>query len=173
MNFWLIQAIGLTGSVLAILVMQVNNRKAVLLTQFICSILWMLHYYLLGAYTAVIINIISLLRAVIFYNNEKEWAKNKLWLFVCIVLFALSPVIQWQAYYSLFPAVAMILTSIGLWSHNMKLTRIMFVINSPFMLAYNVLCGSYSCAIIETFAFISFLLSVYRFDIKKSNANEI
>lgn len=172
-NFILVQAVGLIGSILAIAALQINNRKVILLTQFVCCILWMIHYYCLGAYTGMIINVVSMLRAIVFYNNEKAWAKNRIWLLVCCVLFALSPFIQWEAYYSLFPAIAMILTSLGLWSHNMKVTRLMFLINSPFMLIYNILCGSYSCAIIEAFALISFILAVYRFDIKKSNAEDL
>ncbi len=173
MDFLIIQAIGLLGSILALAVMQVNNRKVVLITQFICSFLWITHYFLLGAYTAVIINLISIARAIIFYFNDKKWANNKIWLWVIIVLFALSPIIQWEAYYSVFPAIAMILTSIGLWIHNMKTTRLLFVINSPLMLAYNILCGSYSCAVTETFALASFILAVYRFDIKKAHTEDI
>ena len=167
MNFWLIQAIGFIGSVLAISVMQVNNRKLVLATQFLCCILWVTHYYLLGAYTAVIINIFSMGRAVVFYNNDKKWAKSRLWFILFIVLFIISPILQWEAYYSIFPALAMVLTTIGLWSHSMKLTRLMFLVNSPFMLAYDILCRSYSCAVIETIALLSFVLAIWRFDIKK------
>ncbi|MBR2880105.1 MAG: YgjV family protein, partial [Oscillospiraceae bacterium] len=35
-------------------------------------------------------------------------------------------------------------------------------------LIYNILCGSYSCTIVETIALISYISAIYRFDIRKT-----
>lgn len=170
-QFIIVQAIGLLGSVLSILSLQNDNRKQILATQIFCCILWTVHYGLLGAYTAVLTNIIGLGRGIVFYNNTKSWAKNKFWMYLFILLFALSAVVTWNGFYCILPCISMTLTTIALWSHNMKKTRFLFLLNSPPLLAYNLITKSYSCALIEAVAFVSFIIAIWRFDIrKKQNA---
>ncbi len=163
----LIQVIGFIPSVIAITSLQSNNRKRILVLQFICCIMWSVHYSFLGAYTAVLTNIISLIRSVICYNNEQEWAKKPVMPVLLIILYLGSSFITWDGFYSLLPFVSMALSTFALWTHNMKKTRLLFVLNSPPLLLYNILAGSYSCALIEFIAFLSFIIAVYRFDIRK------
>ena len=49
----------------------------------------------------------------------------------------------------------------------MRLTRLLYLFNSPLVLVYNLIAQSYSSAAIEVVAFLSFLLAVWRFDIRK------
>jgi len=162
-----IQALGLTASVIAITSLQNGDRRKILILQIFCCVLWMFHYGALGAFTAVVNNVIAMIRGVICYNNHKPWAKSKLWLALLIALFTLSAVFTWNGIESAFPCFAMILTTIGLWIHDMPKTRLLYLINSPFMLAYSILSGSYSTAVTEVFAFISFIVAIWRFDIRK------
>ena len=68
---------------------------------------------------------------------------------------------------SALPAISMILSTIGLWTHDMRKTRILFLLNSPPLILYNIMIHSYSCFFIECCAFISYIIAVYRFDVKK------
>ena len=54
--FWLIQLIGLVGSVIAITSLQSGSRKKILSLQVVCCVLWVAHYGLLGAWTGALIN---------------------------------------------------------------------------------------------------------------------
>ena len=54
--FWLIQLLGLVGSVIAITALQSGSRKKLLSLQALCCVLWVVHYSLLGAYTGALIN---------------------------------------------------------------------------------------------------------------------
>ena len=80
MNFWLIQALGLLGSLIVFSSVQFNNRKIILLAQAAACALWLVHYSLLGAATAAATNIICFARSAVFYFNDRPWAKSKLWL---------------------------------------------------------------------------------------------
>ena len=60
----------------------------------------------------------------------------------------------------------MMLTTVALWSRNMRLTRLLFLLNSPPVFFYNLIAGSYTSAAIEVAAFCSFVLAVWRFDIR-------
>lgn len=66
--------------------------------------------------------------------------------------------------------LAMMLTTVALWSRNMRLTRLLFLLNSPPVFLYNLIAGSYTSAAIEVAAFCSFVLAVWRFDIRPTLA---
>ena len=165
MNFWLIQLLGIAGNVIVISSMQFNNRKIVLLAQAISCVLWGMHYGFLGAMTAVTTNLISFARSVLFYYNDRKWAKSRIWLAVFIALFALNSILTWDGLRSILPSIAMTLSSMALWSKNMRTTRILYTSQSPFWIAYNFIAKSYSCALIEIIALISYFLAIVRYDI--------
>lgn len=168
--FWFVQAVGLLGSLIVIAAMQVNSRRAILLCQLGGSLCWIFHYGMLGAVTAVYTNFISMGRSVVFVNNDKSWAKSRLWLWFFIALYLLNSALTWVNWMSLLPAAAMTLTTLALWSRNMRLTRLLMLCNSPFWLAYDLWSRSYSCALVEIIAFCSFAAALYRFDLRKSPA---
>lgn len=168
MNFWLIQALGLLGSLIVFSSVQFNNRKIILLAQAAACALWLVHYSLLGAATAAATNIICFARSAVFYFNDRPWAKSKLWLALFLVLFAVNSIVTWEGARSILPAISMCLTTLALWTTNMKRTRLLYLLNSPFWLAYDLLVRSYSCALIEAVAFCSYIIAVWRFDIRKT-----
>ena len=61
-------------------------------------------------------------------------------------------------------------TTAALWTRNMRLTRLLFLLNSPPVFAYNLIAGSYTGAAIEVAAFCSFALAVWRFDLRRPAA---
>ena len=172
MSFWLIQALGLTGSLISLTSLQSGSRRNILLLQVFCCVLWITHYALLGAFTGVLTNLLGLLRGIVCANNHRRWASGRGWLAFFLAAFALSPLLTWDGPHCLLLGLAMVLTTLGLWSRDLRRTRLLFLLNSPPMLAYNLLAGSYACAAIEVAAFTSFLLAVWRFDIRRKGAGE-
>ena len=164
---WFIQLIGLVGSVLAITSLQSGSRKKILSLPALCCVLWVTHYGLLGAWTGALINCLGLGRAVVCSCNDRKWAKSPLWLAFFLACYAISPVLTWDGPHCLLLGGAMMLTTVALWVHDMRLTRLLFLLNSPLVLVYNLAAGSYSCAAIEVVALASFALAVWRFDIRK------
>jgi hypothetical protein len=167
MWFYFVQFLGLIPSVIAFVALQTGSRKRILICQVICCVLWMIHYGLLGAYTGIAINVVALCRAVVCAFNDKKWASSKLWLAFFLVCFAASPFLTWAGPYCLLFGAAMMLTTGALWTHNMRLTRLLYLCNSPLVLIYNLCARSYSCAIIEVAALISYIIAVWRFDLRR------
>ena len=167
MQSWFIQLIGLVGSVIAITSLQSGSRKKILSLQVVCCVLWVTHYGLLGAWTGALINCLGLARAVVCACNDRKWAKSPLWLVFFLVCYAVSPLLTWDGTLCLLMGGAMLVTSVALWVGDMRLTRLLFLLNSPLVLLYNLAAGSYSCAAIEVVALASFALAVWRFDIRK------
>ena len=172
MSFWLIQALGLTGSLISLTSLQSRSRRNILLLQVFCCVLWITHYALLGAFTGVLTNLLGLLRGIVCANNHRRWASSRWWLAFFLVCYGLSPLLTWDGPHCLLLGLAMMLTTLALWVRNMPLTRLLFLLNSPLVFTYNLMAGSYACAAIEVVAISSFLLAVWRFDIRRKGAGE-
>ena len=130
------------------------------------SVLRILHYGILGAGTAVATNCIGILRALLCRYNDRPWAKSRLWLAVLMGLYLASAAVTWQGAPSALLTFSMLCTTVALWVHDMRVTRFLYLLNSPPILLANLLLGSYSCAAIEVLALSSFALAVYRYDIR-------
>lgn len=160
-----VQALGFVPSLISILSIQLKDRKRIIILQLTAGFMWVSHYYLLGAYTAVLTNSIGIFRSGISYFNDRKWASSILWLFLIIALSVLSVALTWAGPISILPALSLIATASGLWIHNLTVTRILFVLQSPCLLAYDIAVKSYGSAVIEVAAFISFLLAFIRLDV--------
>ena len=170
MWFLFVQALGLVPSIIALTSLQSGSRKRILTLQLVCCVMWVAHYALLGAWTGVLINLLGLFRAVVCSYNDRKWASSKLWLIFFLVCYAASPLLTWDGPYCLLLGLAMMLTTVALWTHDMRLTRLLFLCNSPLVLVYNFIARSFSCAAIEVVALISFMIAVWRFDIRPKRA---
>lgn len=164
-RFALIQLIGFVPTLLIVLAQQRGERRLLLKAQFTASAIWIVHYALLGAYTGAAINALGLVRATVCYYNDRRWARSRVWLALFVLLYAASPLLTWDGWYCLLLGLAMVLTTVALWVRSMTVNRLLFLINSPLVLVYNLFAHSYSCAVIEAAAFVSFAAAVWRFDI--------
>lgn len=167
MGFWLNQALGLLGSLIVFISVQFNNRRVILAAQAAACLMWIVHYGLLGAMTAATINILSFARSVVFYFNDRKWAQSRAWLWAFLALYIVNTVLTWDGPMSLLPGIAMSMTTVALWTRDMRRTRLLYLTNSPFWFTYDILARSYSCMVIEAIAFVSYVVAVWRFDIKK------
>ena len=167
MGFWLNQALGLLGSLIVFASVQFNNRRVILAAQAAACLMWIVHYGLLGATTAATINILSFARSVVFYFNDRKWAQSRAWLWAFLALYVVNTVLTWAGPMSLLPGIAMGMTTVALWTRDMRRTRLLYLTNSPFWFTYDILARSYSCMVIEAIAFVSYAVAVWRFDIKK------
>lgn len=167
MDFWLNQALGLLGSLIVFISVQFNNRRVILAAQATACLMWIVHYGLLGAMTAATINILSFARSVVFYFNDRKWAQSRAWLWAFLALYIVNTVLTWDGPMSLLPGIAMSMTTVALWTRDMRRTRLLYLTNSPFWFTYDILARSYSCMVIEAIAFVSYVVAVWRFDVKK------
>jgi hypothetical protein len=167
MIFYIAQAVGFIGMVLAFISFQKGNREGIILFQIMASFVFTLHFTLLGAYTGAILNIFGVLRNIVFLHREKSWANKKAWLYIFLLLFIISGLITYKNVYSLFPILGMCIASVALWMRNSKHTRFIVIFSSPCWLVYNIANLSYPGVLTESFVLISLTISIIRFDILK------
>lgn len=163
------QIIGFGGTAVTFLAYQQKKRKGILLLTVLSCTLFMIHYILLGAYTGAVMNLIGALRSVVFVNNDKKWAKSKVWLVVFIVVNVVCCIVTWDKWYSVLPLAGMILSTVSLWMKNETKIRIITFPSSPCWLVYNALCHSIAGVITECFIMSSIIIAIIRYDILKKD----
>lgn len=169
-SFLAIQALGLVPSIVCFTSLQSGSRLRILRLQMVCSVLWACHYGLLGAYTAVLTTALGCFgpfSATITISPGPKAGAGWHSYWVCT---RAAPCLTWDGLYCLLPCLSMACTTLALWTHNMPRTRLLFLLNSPPLLAYNLITGAYSCALVEVCALISFAVAIYRFDLRGKKA---
>lgn len=72
LEFWIIQLIGIIAWLLIVLSYYRKNTNKILFFQIISTVLWCLHYFLLGAYSGLFICIFEVLRDSLYYKTDKD-----------------------------------------------------------------------------------------------------
>ena len=162
------QTIGFIALLFVILSFQNDDRSKILKFLIIAQFLFVIHFLLLGASTAVVMNTIAAVRTFIFYiADNKTWANHKIWLVLFILLFWLFGLLSWEGYYSLLPILAMTIDSIAVWMKKTKTLRLIALFPRPFWFLYNFIVGSYAGMATEFVTLLSITTGIIRFDTLK------
>jgi len=161
-----IQLFGFVPSFLTLISMHFNDRRKVLALHCINALLFIIYYSMIGASTGVVINVVGLVRAIVCSFNDRKWASHKAWFVLFLVCFAVSPLLGWDGLHTLLMVAAMILTTFGLWTRDLRRTRLLMFCAGPLILLYDVFAGAWSPAIVDVVISISFALALWRFDIR-------
>ena len=167
----LVQALGLVGMVLILASFQFREQKALIRIQLVSSLVFAIHYLLLGATTGAVLNIIGIGRAYVFSSKERPWARKKGWVplfcgayaLVYILTFTLlgrSPVPR-DLVLELLPVIGSVVTTIGFYLDNITMRKLALV-NGTAWLVYNVISGSVGGTLTEAFGIGSVLIGLWR-----------
>lgn len=161
------QVIGVIAFCLAVWSYQQNEHKKMVLLQLIANLCFVIHYYLLGAYTGALLNSIGFARSIVFMCKDKKWAASNGWIVFFSLLCVGAGVYTWDGLLSLLPMTAMIFTTVAFGIDRPKITRLLSFPSSPLWLIYNVINQSWGGVLTECFNMISIIVGMLRFDRKK------
>lgn len=154
-----------------------KNRILILLFGLCNSIFFGLQYFFLKEYAGAILNFIGIVRAIWFYFNDKFEATRG-WrlvsLFICLIFLIVGDILSFGQWYSIFPLIATVTFTIGIWQKNILAYRISIVIVECFGVLYNIMCKSLLGVIFEGVLFVIAVVSVIRyvFVLKKNSSKE-
>ncbi len=133
-------------------------------TKIILSI-WLLvfgmHYFLLGLYTAVVIDLLWVLRnmASIKYNHNKKV------MFLFMPLYLLAWILTYSNIYSLLPIASWLLATYSFFQLDGIKMRLVLLICSSLWLTYNFIWHSIWWIVVESFIIIASLLTIFRLEL--------
>lgn len=147
---------------------QQKNKKRVVICQLISTIFYGLQYFILGAFSAVAINIIGAIKELIFYSyakKDKDIPIKILIIYILIVI--LSGILTYTNIFSVFPVFLAILGTYGTWQKSLKRYRILVVVSVISWIVYNFVVGAYVNVIGNVFQLVSAIVAIIRLDIMK------
>lgn len=72
LEFWIVQLIGIIAWLLIVFSYYRKNTDKILYFQIISTVLWCLHYFLLGAYSGLFICVFEVIRDSLYYKTDKD-----------------------------------------------------------------------------------------------------
>lgn len=170
----IIQLLGFIGFILLIIQFQINDRFKMLLLKTIASFFFAMHFFLLGAMTGSIMNLLAGFRSIIFqYRTTEKWADNKLWLYFFIILFLIFGIITWDGYYTILPMIGVSIGTFAYWMKNPKHIRLVTIFSPPLWFIHNFIVKSYAGMLTDSLVFCSIAIAIYRYDITLSAKKKI
>ena len=171
------QILGIIGMLMSVLSYQQKGKARILTFQLLGSVLFVVNFFLLGAFSGAILNFVAIVRALIFIYEDKVRADHPAWTIGLTVVYVLSYVSVFTIFgkepsainliVEILPVIAMTVTTIAFRHKEDKILRRVAFISSPLWLAYNFIFFSLGGIIGETLNLSSAIIGTMRLDRKK------
>lgn len=164
---FLIQLIGFAGLATSIAAFQFKKHRSIVLCKMASELIFALQYILLGAWTAAVLDGISVIRNTLYTNFVKR-GRSTTPIIVGFCLFVIATgIVTFDGWLSLLPIAAKLLTTISYGMKKEKLLRFITLPSCIMWTIYNLQVGSLGGALGDTLTLISLLIGIYKYDIKK------
>lgn len=158
------QILSIIGMALTIVSFQMKTRKQIILVQTAGSAFFMFSYLLLECWSAVYLNVVFLIRNVVFYfGKDKKWAEHKAWLYVLLCAVVAAGAVGFRSRWDALPIVGSIFGTIAMYMRSENMLRLLKLGDSPCWLIYNCKAGSIGGITCEIFNIISIIVSLIRY----------
>lgn len=161
------QIFGLIALILLFISYQQKNKQKFLYIQIFANIFYAIQYFLLFALSAMISSIISIIRTVIFHNNEKKGKTNSIFLLLFFeLIFIIFGVFTYNKIYSIIPIFCACLYTFGIWQKNLKIIYVIGIVISFLWGYYSLVVGAYISIIsscVELFASTLGLVKIIKY----------
>jgi hypothetical protein len=163
----IIQIIGFIGLLFFVISFQQKKRRSILAFMVLGQGIFLIHFVLLGAWTAVGMNVVGMVRSLVFQQrDDQRWANWRFWPAAFIGMFILAGLLARESWTGILPVIAMSIETAGLWLKNTKRLRFVNLFPHPFWFSYNLIKGSWAGMVCEVFVLSSILVAIIRYDLK-------
>lgn len=177
-NVLIAQIVGLVAMAFNVLSYQQKNQRDVIAYQLGGSILFSVNYLMLGAVVGGILNIVAIIRALVFLNREKTRADNPVWLQSFVAVYLLTYVLTFTVFgkeatvfnliLEFLPIVAMTASTLGFHLNDATAIRRMGLISSPSWILYDLVSLNVGAILCELLSLSSIFIGMSRFDRKRA-----
>ena len=161
------QIMGIGALILLLLSFNKNDKKTLLKFQIISSLFYAIQYIFLAAFTGFYMNMICLIRNVIFSKYDDNNKVPIIWLIIVLIVIVILGIYSYDGPISLFPTIGVFIYSISLWQKNLKITRLGEIIACMLVIVYNIKYKAIAGLISTSIEICIVFSAIYRFDIRK------
>ena len=170
------QIIGIIAMMFNILSYQGKKQRTVITVQLIGATLFAVNFLMLGAIVGGILNILAVIRAIVFVFKDKLKADSIYWFIAFIVSYVSVYVLNFTVFgkaptafnliIEILPVIGMLALNIGYRLKDSANIRRCGLVSSPAWLIYNIVAGSVGAIVCETITIISIFIGMLRHDKK-------
>ena len=158
LEFWMVQLIGIIAWLLIVFSYYRKNTDKILYFQIISTILWCIHFFLLGAYSGLFICVFEVIRDSLYYKTDKDD-----YIFLgSIPIYILYGIISYSGIVELLPIFSSTIDGFTL-TKKKKIVVIGAVISYTIWVIYDIAVKSYSGAFTDGIVVLS-NISILLFD---------
>ncbi len=161
------QAMGLVAVVLGFMSFQMRTQKKLLVLQTATTIAFCIHYYLIGATSGLMLNMLGIVRNLAYYHKDKSLFSGKKCPIFFTVVMGLVGLLSWQGYYSIFVVLGLVINTFCLSFVNPQHIRTSILVSSPLVLIYDAFVMSIGGVIYESVVIVSSIIGIIRYRTQK------
>lgn len=162
------QMMGFVAVVLGFVSFQMRTQKQLLVVQTATTIAFCIHYYLIGATSGLMLNLLGIVRNLAYYHKDKPLFSGKKCPIFFAVVMGIVGMLSWQGYYSIFVVMGLVINTVCLSFTNPQNIRKSILISSPLVLAYDAFVLSIGGVIYESVVIISSIIGIVRYRQEKA-----
>ena len=155
MRFIISQILGAIGySALAYSYFRKEKRE-ILIVQIIAYIGFTTHYYLLGAQTGTMCNVLGFVALILIYFLSNDKKKKTVLVCILIPLLGVMSYLSFENWFSLFPIFACLVTFISFLFESKNIIRFVGIVSAVCWLIYAIVFHSYTAIVFEVITVIA------------------
>jgi len=159
------RTVGILGLGANFLSFQFKKHKQILFFRTVNEALFILQYFLLGAYSGGILNAVGCVRNIIFTKQVAAGKKTTVFQIIFCVIFTAFGILTFDGVKSIMLIFAKDLSTIAYGNKNTTVIRTVSFLTHICYLAYNLAVTSYEGAIADGVLLVSLIIGIIRFDI--------
>ena len=164
--------LGYIGMTFLVLSFQCKREIVLFWFQMLSGLFFVLHYGLLGDYTGMAMDGVCFVRAWMMASRKKVFTGLPTLIFLILIILALC-IVTWEGVFSIFPTVALLVSTIFLYSGNgNKIRRAQFFCTSPAWLVYNIHVLSIPgilCELLDMGSVLLYVVRIWRKNMKSGH----
>ncbi len=163
MKYIIGQIIGIVAVILTFISYQTKESKKLLTIQTFSTAAFIIHYFLIGASSGFLLNIVCVIRNLIYYFKNVKLFSYPFYPYLLAAVLALLGVMSWQGPISLLIITALMINTVCLSIDDTQFLRKSVILTCSMILVYNIFVRSYGGMINESIAIISSAIGIYRY----------
>lgn len=161
----IIQTIGGFGILASIISFQCKKHNSILFFRTLNEFIFAIQYFLLGAYTGMIVNLVGCVRNLVFTKQISHNKKTTISVIIFSIMFIVFGLAFWQGPKSILIITAKVLSTLAYGNKNTSFVRGIIFVTSTSWLIYNCCVFSIAGVLCESFTLLSLIIGIIRLDI--------
>lgn len=162
-TLWIVgQAFGILAIILGFVSYQVKTQRQILFMQSMVAVTFCIHYFMIGAYSAMAMNGVNIVRNAAYDYRNKKGIESKLIPIGFVIIQAVMCALTWEAWYSVFVLIGICINTYCMSFKSAQNVRKSIVVTSPFVLTYDIFARSIGGSIYESVALVSAVIGIIR-----------